>query len=117
MAMPKFRTRADKDKANELAASYTEKDLEDELINSVGKMKLYATSFSTHLSEDAKQLDRLSKLQTENKESGEYNIDKIINFQKLSQDLSFFRLLKMAVISIILFVATAGFIFVDSFLF
>lgn len=115
--MPKLKTRADKDKANELAASYTEKDLEEELISSVGKMKTYASSFSTHLNEDAKQLDRLAKLQKDNTASGDDNLDKIINFQKLSQDLSFFRLLKMSIISMILFVVTAGFIFVDSFLF
>ncbi len=101
----------------EISAAYSNKDLEEELLGSISQMKAYASSFSTHLGEDAKQIDRLGKVQGSNKHSGEDNLGKLIDFQKLSQNLGFFQLMKMGVISLVLFAITMVFIMIDSFIF
>ena len=80
-------------------------------------MKGFASSFSTHLSADARQLERLGQSQARNRQSGEANFDSLVDFQKLSRSLGFFQLLKMAVLALVLFVGTVCLIFVDSFLF
>lgn len=96
---------------------FSQKEIEEDLLNSVMKIKEFANSFKSHLKEDEKNLEILSKNQNTNLKSNRDNIDSIVNFQKLSQNLGFFKLIKMAFIAVILFFGTIFFVYVDSFIF
>ena len=92
-------------------------ELESELANNVSMMKEHAYSFKNYLNDDKNALNKLDSVQNENQRNSCDNLTKLINFQKLSDELGFFKLLKMGLISVVLFVITLVFIFVDSFLF
>ena len=93
------------------------KEMEGELISSVEKMKEYATLFNEYLVKDRETLQKLSNVQKHTKKSGARNLHSLMDFEKLSKNLGFFRLLKMGLISSVLFVATLIFIWVDTLIF
>ena len=96
---------------------FSQNEMEKDLLQNVMKIKEFANSFKSHLKNDEKNLEILSKNQNENLVKNRDNIDSILDFQKLSQSLGFFKLIKMAFIAVILFFGTIFFIYVDSFIF
>lgn len=92
-------------------------ELEAELAQNVSKMKQHVVNFSDYLEEDKLRVEKLSGLQDTNKRAFGDNVSGIINFQKLSDELGFFKLLKMAIFAVLLFVLTVTFIMVDAFIF
>ena len=105
------------EKLDEITEAIDPNDLEEELASNVSKMKEYANNFGKHLTADQKAIERLSHVQNDNSKNSAQNLDTLIDFQKLSDGLSFFRLLKMGAIALVLFLVTFVFIFVDSFIF
>jgi len=105
------------ERMREIEAVVNPDELEEELAQNVSKMKEYVLTFSDYLGEDERKVGRLSEVQSENTRGFKDNMGSLINFQKLSDELGYFKLIKMGIFALAMFILTMTFIFVDAFIF
>lgn len=105
------------ERRKEVEAAVDPDELEAELAQNVSKMKEYVLNFGEFLETDDQRVERLRAVQSANAKGFQDNMGSLINFQKLSDQLGFFKLLKMGIFAVAMFAVTLAFIFLDSLLF
>lgn len=86
---------------------------EEEILGILSEMKSIGKEYKSTINDDFGILNKITEIQNKNILSIDKNLGNLINFEKMASNLGFFKLLKMSLISIALFIITMIFIFFD----